>query len=201
MIRTLDILLALILVLILIIPFFLIAILAFFLVERRVFFSQTRIGKDEVPFQIYKFRTMKNLYDESGELLPDEERMTKFGKLLRTTSLDEIPGVFNVIIGNMSFVGPRPLLPEYLPFYNKFEKRRHEVLPGITGLAQINGRNSISWEDKFKFDIDYVENRTTYHNIKILISTLKVVLQKKGITPENEVAMPRLNIERQRAEN
>lgn len=156
-----------------------------------VFFSQMRPGKDAKPFRMYKFRSMKNATDEAGNPLPDEQRLTPFGAKLRSSSLDELPELWNVLKGEMSFVGPRPLLMEYVPLYNKEQYRRHEVRPGITGWAQINGRNAISWEDKFKLDVWYVDNRSFLLDLKIILLTLKKVFVKEGISAEGEVTMPK----------
>lgn len=164
-------------------------ILVAVILSQQVFFKQLRAGKDEKLFAIYKFKTMKDIYDDSGKLLPDEKRLTRFGTLLRKTSLDELPQLWNVLKGDMSFIGPRPLLPEYLPLYNDFQKRRHEVKPGITGWAQVNGRNAISWEEKFKLDVWYVENRNTFLDLKILFMTIKKVILRKNIASAGSVTM------------
>ena len=152
-----------------------------------VIFSQIRSGIDGKPFKIYKFRSMKNAIDTSGNPLPDAERLTPFGQKLRSTSLDELPELWNVLKGDMSLVGPRPLLMEYLPLYNKEQYRRHEMRPGITGWAQINGRNAISWEDKFKLDVWYVDNQSLKLDLKILLLTIKKVFIKEGISSSGEV--------------
>lgn len=154
-----------------------------------VFFQQTRPGKDGKPFQMVKFRTMLDAEDKHGSPLPDDQRMTPFGAFLRSTSLDELPELWNVLKGDMSLVGPRPLLMEYLPLYSREQFRRHEVRPGVTGWAQVNGRNAISWEDKFKLDIWYVDNRSFWLDIKILLLTVKKVLVRDGISGEGEVTM------------
>ncbi len=156
-----------------------------------VFFRQARPGLNGIPFVILKFRTMSDRYDEKGEQLPDSERMTSFGSFLRVTSLDELPELWNVLRGDMSFVGPRPLLMEYLPLYNKEQARRHDVKPGITGWAQVNGRNSLSWEDKFKMDVWYVENQSLWLDFKILFLTLFKVFYREGINADGEATMPR----------
>ncbi|OEY65152.1 sugar transferase [Marinobacter sp. X15-166B] len=156
-----------------------------------VLFRQIRPGLHGNPFELVKFRTMCDAYDESGKPLSDSERITPFGRFLRSTSLDELPGLWNVLKGDMSLVGPRPLLMEYLPLYSKEQYRRHEVRPGITGWAQVNGRNAISWEEKFKLDVWYVDNRSLWIDIKILILTVKKVLVRDGISGEGEVTMSR----------
>lgn len=156
-----------------------------------VLFSQVRPGKDAKPFRMYKFRSMKNATDDAGNPLPDEERLTPFGAKLRSTSLDELPELWNVLKGEMSLVGPRPLLMEYLPLYSPEQYRRHEVRPGITGWAQINGRNAISWEDKFKLDVWYVDNRSFLLDLKIILLTLKKVFIKEGISADGEATMPK----------
>ncbi|MGM9904128.1 MAG: sugar transferase [Enterococcus sp.] len=147
-----------------------------------VIFKQERPGKDEVIFSMYKFRTMTDEKDSSGNYLPDNIRLTKFGKLLRATSLDELPELWNILKGDMSFVGPRPLLVEYLPLYNKEQKKRHNVRPGLTGLAQVKGRNAISWQEKFAYDSLYVENYTLRKDIMIVFQTINKVLKHEGIT-------------------
>jgi len=154
-----------------------------------VLFRQTRPGEDSKPFLMVKFRTMLNAVDTQGNSLPDSERMTAFGHFLRSTSLDELPGLWNVLKGEMSLVGPRPLLMEYLPLYSKEQYRRHDVRPGITGWAQVNGRNAISWENKFKLDVWYVDNRSFWLDIKILFLTVKKVIVKDGISGDGEVTM------------
>ncbi|MGL5679897.1 MAG: sugar transferase [Plesiomonas shigelloides] len=155
-----------------------------------VLFRQTRPGLNGRPFEMVKFRTMRDAADAKGNPLPDADRMTEFGNKLRSSSLDELPELWNVLKGDMSLVGPRPLLMQYLPLYNQEQARRHEVRPGVTGWAQINGRNAISWEDKFKYDVWYVDNRTIWLDIKILLQTIKKVLIKEGISAKDEVTMP-----------
>lgn len=155
-----------------------------------IFFKQYRAGKNEVPFHIYKFTTMTNKKDKDGQLLPDEQRLTPFGQCLRTMSLDELPGLFNVIKGEMSLIGPRPLPVVYLSRYNEEQKRRHEVRPGITGYAQINGRNAISWDLKFKYDTWYVDNISFWVDIKIIWLTIGYVLKRKDIHAANHATMP-----------
>lgn len=154
-----------------------------------VIFRQIRPGKNGIPFEMMKFRTMRDALDASGNPLPDSERMTSFGSLLRSSSLDELPGLWNVLKGEMSLVGPRPLLMEYLPLYTKEQYRRHDVKPGITGWAQINGRNAISWEDKFKLDVWYVENHSFWLDFKILLFTVKKVFVREGISAEGQATM------------
>jgi len=154
-----------------------------------VIFRQRRPGLNGEPFDMIKFRTMLEAYDEHGKPLPNEQRMTPFGKWLRATSLDELPELWNVLKGNMSLVGPRPLRMEYLPLYNAHQARRHEVRPGITGWAQINGRNSLSWEQKFDLDVWYVDNQSFLLDLKILFLTVKKVVVKEGINASEEVTM------------
>lgn len=154
-----------------------------------VIFTQERPGKDGKIFKLYKFRTMTNAKDENGELLSDEVRLTKFGKILRSTSLDELPELFNMLKGDMSVVGPRPLLVKYLPLYNENQARRHEVRPGFTGLAQVNGRNAITWEEKFDWDIKYVDNITFLGDWKIIFKTVITVLKRDGISSETSATM------------
>lgn len=154
-----------------------------------VLFRQVRPGLNGAPFEMVKFRTMRDAEDDEGRQLPDSERMTSFGSFLRSSSLDELPELWNVLKGDMSLVGPRPLLMEYLPLYTPEQYRRHDVRPGITGWAQINGRNSLSWEDKFKFDTWYVDNRTISLDVKIIFLTLKKVVVKEGIAADGEATM------------
>lgn len=156
-----------------------------------VFFSQIRPGLDGKPFKMYKFRSMRDAIDEHGDPLPDSERVTSFGQKLRSSSLDELPELWNVLKGDMSLVGPRPLLMEYLPLYTKEQYRRHSMRPGITGWAQINGRNAISWEEKFTLDIWYIDNQSLRLDFKILFLTIKKVFIKEGIRESGEVTMSR----------
>ncbi len=150
-----------------------------------VIFKQARPGKDEKIFNLYKFRTMTNERDEDGNLLPDKDRLTKFGRFLRKTSLDELPEAFNILKGDMSVVGPRPLLVQYLPLYNEHQARRHEVRPGLSGLAQVNGRNAISWEEKFDYDVEYVDDITFLGDVKIVFKTVwKAFVKEEGISQE-----------------
>lgn len=154
-----------------------------------VLFRQTRPGLHGKPFEMIKFRTMKDASDKEGNALPDSERLTDFGKKLRASSLDELPELWNVLKGDMSLVGPRPLLMEYLPLYNAEQAKRHNVRPGVTGYAQVNGRNSLSWEDKFKLDTWYVEHQSFWLDMKILLKTVKKVIIKDGISAEGEATM------------
>ena len=154
-----------------------------------VLFRQTRPGLHGKPFEMIKFRTMKDATDKEGNALPDSERLTEFGKKLRASSLDELPELWNVLKGDMSLVGPRPLLMEYLPLYNAEQAKRHNVRPGVTGYAQVNGRNSLSWEDKFKLDTWYVEHQSLWLDMKILLKTVKKVIIKDGISAEGEATM------------
>ena len=158
-----------------------------------VFFTQTRPGLHGQPFEMIKFRTMTNARSADGALLPDAERLTRFGRFLRSTSLDELPELWNVLKGEMSLVGPRPLLMDYLPLYSPEQARRHEVKPGITGWAQVNGRNAISWEEKFQLDVWYVDNQSIWLDIKIIWLTFRKVLFRDGISPEDQEIMPRFD--------
>lgn len=185
----LDFILASIL-LIIISPLFLGVFISLLVVNNfTVFFIQKRPGRLEKTFSIIKFKTMNDKRDSFGNLLPDSERITKIGSFIRKTSLDEIPQLINVLKGDMSLVGPRPLLPEYISLYNDFQKRRHEVKPGITGWAQVNGRNALSWEEKFKLDVWYVDNQSFWLDAKILIMTIKKVVKKEGISHRGSVTM------------
>ncbi len=158
-----------------------------------IFFKQERPGLNNKIFNIYKFRTMTNEHDNYGNLLPDETRLTNFGRFLRSTSLDELPSLWSVLKGDMSLIGPRPLLVEYLPFFSEKQARRHEVRPGITGWAQVNGRNAISWEEKFELDVWYVDNLSIILDIKIIWLTIIKVLFRDGISPDNKDIMPRFD--------
>ncbi|WP_417315570.1 sugar transferase [Cycloclasticus pugetii] len=166
-----------------------VAILIFRRLGSPILFRQTRPGKGGKPFEMVKFRTMLDVVDAEGITLPDDQRLTPFGAFLRSSSLDELPELWNVLKGDMSLVGPRPLLMEYLPLYSEEQCRRHEVRPGVTGWAQINGRNAISWEDKFKLDVWYVNNRTFWLDMKILFLTVKKVLVRDGISGDGEATM------------
>ncbi len=183
----LDFLVALVAILILSPVYIVVALMVRVKLGSPVLFCQVRPGKNENLFKMYKFRTMTDKKDENGELLPDKERMTGFGTWLRATSLDELPELFNILKGDMSLVGPRPLLVEYLERYNEEQKHRHDVKPGLTGLAQVNGRNAISWEEKFSYDLEYVANVTFVKDMGILLKTVRNVLVKEGIQAEGSV--------------
>lgn len=153
------------------------------------FFTQFRPGKDEKIFRLVKFRSMTCETDSAGNLLPDAQRLTRYGQFLRASSLDELPELWNILKGDMSIVGPRPLLVEYLPRYNREQARRHEVRPGLTGYAQVNGRNAITWDEKFRLDVEYVDHISFLQDVKILIDTAKAVLKREGISAENSATM------------
>ncbi|PGY51859.1 sugar transferase [Priestia megaterium] len=182
--RLVDIILSLVAIIFLSLVFLLVAFLVRVKLGSPVLFKQKRPGMNEKIFLMYKFRTMTDARGENGELLPDDVRLTKFGKFLRSTSLDELPELFNILKGDMSLVGPRPLLVQYLPLYNEHQKRRHEVRPGLSGLAQVNGRNAIGWEDKFGLDVTYVENISLLLDIKIIFRTIQKVFIREGINSE-----------------
>ncbi|WP_114751810.1 sugar transferase [Pleomorphovibrio marinus] len=189
--RIFDFIVSLVLILVLSPLLVVISLLVLIYHGRPVFFYQTRPGKHGKPFKMMKFRSMTNETDENGDLLPNEVRLTAFGKKLRATSLDELPELINVIKGDMSLVGPRPLLMEYVPLFSPRQAKRMEVKPGITGWAQINGRNAISWPKKFELDLWYVENKSFMLDIKILFLTAKKVIIREGISHEGDVSMPR----------
>ncbi|MCD1024647.1 sugar transferase [Enterococcus sp. SMC-9] len=189
--RCLDILLSGLALIVLSPIFLIVAILVRTKLGSPVLFKQLRPGKNEHIFPMYKFRTMTDEKDSTGNLLPDEMRLTKFGKLLRSTSLDELPELWNILKGDMSIIGPRPLLVEYLPLYNSEQKKRHEVRPGLTGLAQVNGRNAISWEEKFNLDCKYVDNITFRVDVKIFFLTIKKVFVREGISADEHVTIER----------
>ncbi|EAL5739821.1 undecaprenyl phosphate N,N'-diacetylbacillosamine 1-phosphate transferase [Campylobacter lari] len=190
--RFFDFFLALIL-LIIFSPFIVLIGIVLKIVQGSVLFKQARPGLNEKIFYIYKFKTMSDETDENGELLPDELRLKPFGKLVRSLSLDELPQLFNVLKGDMSFIGPRPLLVEYLPLYNQEQKKRHDVRPGITGWAQINGRNAISWEQKFKYDVEYVQNCSFLFDLKIFFMTIVKVLKRSGVNKEGVATTDKFN--------
>ena len=187
--RAADFLLALFALLVLAIPLGILSVLVKTRLGSPVLFRQERPGKNGEIFTLYKFRTMTDERDGNGELLPDEIRLTKFGRLLRSLSLDELPELYNILKGDMSFVGPRPLLVRYLPLYSERQAMRHNVRPGLTGLAQVNGRNLLTWEEKFEWDVKYVENISPWLDIKILFKTVLNVLKREGISSETSATM------------
>jgi undecaprenyl phosphate N,N'-diacetylbacillosamine 1-phosphate transferase len=184
-----DKVLALLLIIIFFPFLFITALLVYFKIGRPIVFAQIRPGLNEKLFTIYKFRTMTNERDSNGALLPDEARITKVGSIIRKTSLDELPQLFNVLKGEMSFVGPRPLLVEYLELYNENQKRRHSVTPGISGWAQVNGRNAISWEEKFEYDVWYVDNQSFLLDMKILWMTFLKVIKRSDVSSSSSITM------------
>lgn len=187
--RAMDFIMSLGAIILLVPVLIIVAILVRFKLGSPVLFKQKRPGLQEKIFTMYKFRTMTDEKDENGELLPDNIRLTKFGKMLRATSLDELPELFNILKGDMSIVGPRPLLIQYLELYSEHQKRRHEVRPGLTGHAQVNGRNTISWQEKFNLDVEYVDHISFIGDIKIILLTVKKVFVKEGITQEGKATM------------
>jgi len=191
--RIIDILVSLV-ILIISSPILIITILLLFIANSGTpFFIQKRPGINGVIFKIIKFKTMNEAKDKNGNLLPDAERITKIGRLVRKTSIDELPQLINVFNGDMSLIGPRPLLPEYLPLYNEFQRRRHEVRPGITGWAQVNGRNTISWQKKFEYDVWYVDNISLKLDLKILLLTILKVLKAKDINSDSDMTAEKFN--------
>ena len=187
--RIFDFILSLTAIIILSPVLLLLTVIGAFLMGGNPFFTQDRPGKDGKVFKLFKFKSMNNKRDERGELLPDEKRLTYYGKFLRNTSLDELPELINILKGDMAIVGPRPLLVRYLTRYNKTQARRHEVRPGLTGLAQVNGRNAISWEEKFRYDVEYVDNLSLMLDIKIILMTVLKVVKRDGISSENSATM------------
>ena len=187
--RVADFLLSLMAILVLSPILLILTVLGAIKMKGNPFFTQLRPGKNEKIFKLIKFRSMTCEKDADGNLLPDEQRLTKYGKLLRSTSLDELPELINILLGHMSIVGPRPLLVQYLPLYNEEQRRRHEVCPGMTGYAQVHGRNAISWEDKFRMDVEYVDNVTMMGDIKIILATVKAVVKRDGISSETSATM------------
>jgi lipopolysaccharide/colanic/teichoic acid biosynthesis glycosyltransferase len=180
--------------LVLLLPVILVTGLLLYVANKgKVFFTQERPGKDARIFTVIKFKTMNDKRDSEGSLLPDKERLTGIGKFVRTTSLDELPQLWNVLKGDMSLIGPRPLLPRYLPLYNEQQKRRHQVRPGITGWAQVNGRNAISWKQKFEYDVWYVDNLGFLLDLKILWKTIIKVFKREGINQQGNATMPAFN--------
>lgn len=184
--RLLDFIISLFTIIIFLIPMIIVALVVRLKMGSPVIFTQKRPGLREKTFYIYKFRTMTNETDEQGNLLPNEERITKSGQIIRKLSLDELPQLFNVLKGDISLVGPRPLLMEYLPLYNQEQARRHDVRPGITGWAQVNGRNAISWEERFELDVWYVDNQSFLLDMKILFMTVLKVFKSEGINPDDK---------------
>ena len=187
--RLLDIMISLCALVILSPVLLIVAVLVRVKLGSPVIFCQQRPGYHEKIFNLYKFRSMTDARDENGELLPDEIRLTKFGKVLRATSLDELPELWNILKGDMSLIGPRPLLVKYLPLYNDFQKQRHNVKPGLTGWAQVNGRNAISWEQKFAYDVEYVRNLSFLMDAQIFFKTVKAVLSRSGISSKSSETM------------
>ncbi len=187
--RMMDFVLSFIALLVLSPILLVLTIIGAFAMKGNPFFVQKRPGKNERIFNLIKFRTMTCAKDENGNDLPDEDRLTKYGEFLRATSLDELPELVNILIGDMSIVGPRPLLVQYLPLYNEHQKRRHEARPGLTGYAQVSGRNSITWEQKFDLDVEYIDNITFIGDMKIIFSTVLKVLKREGISQENNATM------------
>ena len=187
--RFFDFLLSLIAIILLSPVFLVVALLVRTKLGSPILFCQERPGKDEKIFKMYKFRSMSDERDENGQLMPDEVRLTSFGKKLRSTSLDELPELFNILKGDMSIVGPRPLLVKYLPLYSAEQRKRHDVRPGLTGWAQANGRNAISWEEKFKYDVDYTEKYSFFMDLKIIFMTVRSVLRHEGISSESAATM------------
>ena len=194
--RILDFILSLLAIIILSPIMLIIYILVRIKLGKPAIFKQQRPGKNEKIFTLYKFRTMTDKKDESGNLLPDSERLTKFGKTLRSTSLDELPELFNILKGDMAIVGPRPLLIRYLPYYTEEERHRHDVRPGLTGLAQINGRNTTNWTERFKLDLEYAQNVSLIKDIKIVLKTIMKVLKKQDILVGQEQILLDLDEER-----
>lgn len=189
--RVLDIVCSLILLIVLFPVLLFICVAVLILHGSPIIFKQTRSGLHGKPFTLYKFRTMKDLYGPGGSLLSDEDRLTSFGNRLRSTSLDELPELINVLQGDMSLVGPRPLLLEYMDLYTPEQARRHDIKPGITGWAQVNGRNNLTWEDKFRLDVWYVDNWSIGLDLKILVKTVGIVFRREGVNAEGHVTMPK----------
>lgn len=187
--RVFDFILSLTAIIILSPVLLLLTVIGAFRMGGNPFFTQDRPGKDGKVFKLVKFKSMNNKRDERGELLPDEKRLTSYGQFIRNTSLDELPELINILKGDMAIVGPRPLLVRYLTRYNKTQARRHEVRPGLTGLAQVNGRNAISWEDKFRYDVEYVDNLSLLLDIKIILKTALKVIKRDGISSESSATM------------
>jgi lipopolysaccharide/colanic/teichoic acid biosynthesis glycosyltransferase len=189
--RLMDVLLAALALMVLAVPIAILALVVRHRLGSPVLFRQVRPGRHGRPFEMIKFRSMKTLFDEQGALLPDADRMTAFGTFLRASSLDELPELWNVLKGDMSIVGPRPLLMEYLPLYSPEQQRRHDVRPGITGWAQVNGRNSLAWDDKLALDVWYVDHRSLRLDLRVMALTIRKVLGRDGIAADGEVTMAR----------
>ena len=198
--RMLDLMLAVPLLLVMAPAMFLMGILIRIKLGSAVLFTQVRLGRGARPFRLIKFRTMTDQRDASGQLLPDEQRLTPFGRFLRSTSVDEIPELWNVVLGDMSLVGPRPLLTDYCSHYSSRQARRHEVQPGLTGLAQVNGRNALSWKERFEYDLEYVEKVSFQLDLMILAKTILSVVRRDGITAQSHATMPRFDEEAVRSE-
>lgn len=194
--RFFDIVLSLLAIIVLSPIYIIISILVLIFMGWPILYKQPRPGKNEKIFNMYKFRTMTNKKDKDGKLLPDEQRLNKFGKILRKTSMDELPELFCILSGKMSIIGPRPLLVEYLPYYTEKEHHRHDIRPGLTGLAQSSGRNLVDWDDRFKLDVEYVNNITFGGDVKIIFNTVKAVLKSEGITDNKTASMTTLVEER-----
>lgn len=195
--RPLDFFLSLCAIMVLSPILLILAIIGAFAMKGNPFFTQLRPGKNEKIFKLIKFRTMTCEKDKDGNLLPDDERLTKYGKLLRSTSLDELPELLNILIGDMAVIGPRPLLPEYLPYYTEEERKRHDVRPGLTGLAQVNGRNAIaSWEERFSYDLKYVNDCSFKMDVKIFLNTIYKVIKKSDILVGKQIGAGRLDVVR-----
>lgn len=191
--RIFDFVLSLMALIVLSPLFVVLIVIGFIKMKGNPFFTQDRPGKDEKIFKLIKFRSMSEEKDKDGNYLPDDQRLTKYGKVLRSTSLDELPELINILKGDMAIVGPRPLLVQYLPLYNEEQRHRHDVRPGLTGLAQVNGRNLLSWQDKFKYDIEYINNISLLGDIKIILKTVKNVLTHEGINGEGSSTVEYFN--------
>lgn len=191
--RVLDLTFSLVSVIIFIPVYFIVGLLVYFKLGLPIFFVQERVGKNGNIFKMYKFRTMLNSKDKDGNLLSDEERLTRFGSILRSTSIDELPELFNVIKGEMSLIGPRPLLVDYLSLYSKRQMKRHDVLPGLSGWAQVNGRNSITWSQKLELDVWYVENWSLWLDVKIMLMTIFKVIKRQGVSQQGVMTVERFN--------
>lgn len=194
--RLLDIILSFSAIIILLPIYVIVSILVLIFMGWPIIFKQPRPGKNEKIFNMYKFRTMTNKKDKDGNLLPDEERLPKFGKFLRASSLDELPELINILKGDMSLIGPRPLLVKYLPYYTEEEHHRHDVRPGLTGWAQVNGRNLLNWDERFKKDLEYVNNISFKMDLKVIFKTISIVLKREGVTDKKTVTMTFLDEER-----